>query len=182
MLAREDAAQRPSRRQVLPGARRGRAARRRRERVAKPADVARADVDRADDGRVMQLLRRPASVVLRQRREGDGRRQAGLSGACRASWRGCRRPSARAAELLRPGSTTSCAPTVHARRSPDADHRRGRGARRRSPRARFEPGQFYRLQNFEALARRQVDGTLLAMEGLALTGAWVDRGQGPALD
>jgi NADPH-dependent glutamate synthase beta subunit-like oxidoreductase/NAD(P)H-flavin reductase len=41
----------------------------------------------------------------------------------------------------------------------------------------FKPGQFYRLQNFESLARR--DGqTLLAMEGLALTGAWVDREQG----
>jgi NAD(P)H-flavin reductase len=41
----------------------------------------------------------------------------------------------------------------------------------------FHPGQFYRLQNFETLARR-VDGTVLAMEGLALTGAWVDREQG----
>ncbi|MBS0338366.1 MAG: FAD-dependent oxidoreductase [Proteobacteria bacterium] len=42
---------------------------------------------------------------------------------------------------------------------------------------RFEPGQFYRLQNFEALAPR-VDGTSLAMEGLALTGAWVDKEKG----
>src|SRR5205823_1874065 len=42
---------------------------------------------------------------------------------------------------------------------------------------RFEPGQFYRLQNFEALAPI-VDGTRLNMEGLALTGAWVDRDQG----
>ncbi|MBB4266916.1 FAD-dependent oxidoreductase [Roseospira visakhapatnamensis] len=42
---------------------------------------------------------------------------------------------------------------------------------------RFQPGQFYRLQNFERLAPR-VDGTLLAMEGLALTGAWVDRDAG----
>ena len=42
---------------------------------------------------------------------------------------------------------------------------------------RFAPGQFYRLQNFETLARK-VDGTRLAMEGLALTGAWVDREQG----
>jgi NADPH-dependent glutamate synthase beta subunit-like oxidoreductase/NAD(P)H-flavin reductase len=43
--------------------------------------------------------------------------------------------------------------------------------------ARFEPGQFYRLQNYEALAAR-VDGTRLAMEGLALTGAWVDAERG----
>ncbi len=45
----------------------------------------------------------------------------------------------------------------------------------------FQPGQFYRLQNFETLAPRvEVDGcaTRLAMEGLALTGAWVDREQG----
>ncbi|HSA70858.1 MAG TPA: FAD-dependent oxidoreductase [Burkholderiales bacterium] len=42
---------------------------------------------------------------------------------------------------------------------------------------RFEPGQFYRMQNFETLALR-VPGTTLAMEGLALTGAWVDRDQG----
>ncbi len=41
----------------------------------------------------------------------------------------------------------------------------------------FQPGQFYRLQNFEALAPR-VDGTTLAMEGLAMTGAWVDREKG----
>jgi NADPH-dependent glutamate synthase beta subunit-like oxidoreductase/NAD(P)H-flavin reductase len=42
---------------------------------------------------------------------------------------------------------------------------------------RFEPGQFYRMQNFEALALK-VPGTTLAMEGLALTGAWVDREKG----
>jgi NADPH-dependent glutamate synthase beta subunit-like oxidoreductase/NAD(P)H-flavin reductase len=41
----------------------------------------------------------------------------------------------------------------------------------------FEPGQFYRLQNYETLARR-ANGTALAMEGLALTGASVDREQG----
>ena len=41
----------------------------------------------------------------------------------------------------------------------------------------FEPGQFYRLQNFETYATR-VGGTTLAMEGLALTGASVDRERG----
>ena len=41
----------------------------------------------------------------------------------------------------------------------------------------FQPGQFYRLQNYESLAPR-ADGTTLAMEGLALTGAAVDREQG----
>jgi NADPH-dependent glutamate synthase beta subunit-like oxidoreductase/NAD(P)H-flavin reductase len=43
--------------------------------------------------------------------------------------------------------------------------------------ARFAPGQFYRLQNYEALAASR-DGTRLVMEGLALTGAWVDRERG----
>ena len=41
----------------------------------------------------------------------------------------------------------------------------------------FKPGQFYRLQNFESLAP-VADGTRLVMEGLALTGAWVDRDKG----
>jgi NADPH-dependent glutamate synthase beta subunit-like oxidoreductase/NAD(P)H-flavin reductase len=41
----------------------------------------------------------------------------------------------------------------------------------------FRPGQFYRLHNYESLAAK-ADGTTLAMEGLAMTGAWVDRDQG----
>ncbi len=49
----------------------------------------------------------------------------------------------------------------------------------KAPRAarNFRPGQFYRLQNFETLAPC-IDGTRLAMEGLALTGAWVDPARG----
>jgi NADPH-dependent glutamate synthase beta subunit-like oxidoreductase/NAD(P)H-flavin reductase len=42
---------------------------------------------------------------------------------------------------------------------------------------KFKPGQFYRLQNFEAKAP-VVSGTRLAMEGLALTGAWIDEEKG----
>ncbi|HEV8157405.1 MAG TPA: hypothetical protein VGP58_00115, partial [Pyrinomonadaceae bacterium] len=42
---------------------------------------------------------------------------------------------------------------------------------------KFEPGQFYRLQNFETSAPI-VEGTRLMMEGLALTGAWVDEEKG----
>ncbi len=42
---------------------------------------------------------------------------------------------------------------------------------------KFKPGQFYRLQNFECEAP-MIDGIRLAMEGLALTGAWVDRDKG----
>jgi len=41
----------------------------------------------------------------------------------------------------------------------------------------FEPGQFYRLQNYETHSRL-VDGTRLALEGIALTGAWKDDERG----
>jgi NADPH-dependent glutamate synthase beta subunit-like oxidoreductase/NAD(P)H-flavin reductase len=46
---------------------------------------------------------------------------------------------------------------------------------------KFQPGQFYRLQNFETLSPLvpgPAGGTRLQMEGLALTGAWVDKAQG----
>src|SRR5215207_3757569 len=42
---------------------------------------------------------------------------------------------------------------------------------------KFHPGQFYRLQNDETGAPL-IDGTRLTMEGLALTGAWVDKAAG----
>jgi len=46
----------------------------------------------------------------------------------------------------------------------------------------FRPGQFYRLQNYEMLARHLdepgIGATRLAMEGLAMTGAWTDPARG----
>jgi NAD(P)H-flavin reductase len=45
----------------------------------------------------------------------------------------------------------------------------------------FRPGQFFRLQNFEAHAARLREPggeTVLAMEGLAMTGAWTDPERG----
>ena len=45
----------------------------------------------------------------------------------------------------------------------------------------FRPGQFYRLQNFETLSpvvTSSGSSTRLQMEGLAMTGAWVDRDRG----
>ena len=38
---------------------------------------------------------------------------------------------------------------------------------------KFQPGQFYRLQNYE-MDSPVVEGTRLSMEGIALTGAWTD--------
>jgi hypothetical protein len=46
---------------------------------------------------------------------------------------------------------------------------------------KFQPGQFFRLQNFETLSPVVTtvgSSTRLQMEGLAMTGAWVDRDQG----
>ena len=46
---------------------------------------------------------------------------------------------------------------------------------------KFRPGQFYRLQNFETLSptvKNAASATRLQMEGLAMTGAWVDRDRG----
>ncbi|HEX9160201.1 MAG TPA: FAD-dependent oxidoreductase [Thermoanaerobaculia bacterium] len=42
---------------------------------------------------------------------------------------------------------------------------------------RFQPGQFFRLQNFESNAT-EIDGTKLTMEGIALTGAWTKPEEG----
>jgi NADPH-dependent glutamate synthase beta subunit-like oxidoreductase/NAD(P)H-flavin reductase len=46
----------------------------------------------------------------------------------------------------------------------------------------FRPGQFYRLQNYETFAGRlnepKIGNTVLAMEGLAMTGAWTDPERG----
>jgi NAD(P)H-flavin reductase len=45
----------------------------------------------------------------------------------------------------------------------------------------FYPGQFYRLQNYESVTRRVNKGgqsVPLLMEGIALTGAWVDKERG----
>ena len=49
----------------------------------------------------------------------------------------------------------------------------------RAPQAagNFRPGQFYRLQNYE-VDSLHVEETLIMMEGIALTGAWVDREEG----
>ncbi|MDD5544160.1 MAG: FAD-dependent oxidoreductase [Acidobacteriia bacterium] len=42
---------------------------------------------------------------------------------------------------------------------------------------KFRPGQFFRLQNYE-VDSPHIDDSTLMMEGIALTGAWVDRSKG----
>ena len=79
----------PSRRPVLPGARRRRASRRARKGSRQTGQGVRADGTGGRRSR-HQFLRRPAPVVFRQRRQGDGERDAGLSdrhAACSAACR-----------------------------------------------------------------------------------------------
>ena len=144
------------------------------ERVCKPADV-RVLMYRARRRPLHVVLRRPASLLRRQCREGDGRRQAGLSGADAHDGDAAGADSARRRRSW-PRPTRDWRATVVRvdRLTPtivEVVVEAPAAARN------FEPGQFYRLQNYEARSQK-VDGTLLAMEGLALTGAWVDKEKG----
>ena len=88
--------------------------------------------------------------------------------------------SARRAEFLGQAND-AVARHGRARRAPDADHRRGRGrGARRGAQLRARP--VLPPAELRGARRKKVDGTLLTMEGLALTGAWVDKEQGPAVD
>ncbi len=121
-----------------------------------------------------QLLRRPASVLLRQRGEGDGRAPSRAIRWSAGMLARAPRVGADAGGADRARSTTSCAPRVHAvnRLTPtivEVVVHAPAAARA------FQPGQFYRLQNYETLAASASTAPRLAMEGLALTGAWTDR-------
>ena len=79
-----------ARRQVFPGAatRTGEPVTARQALSPSPQHAARAaDASCAPTGAAMSYLRRRAPVVLRQRRQGDGQREAGLSRSSRACWR-----------------------------------------------------------------------------------------------
>ena len=107
-----------------------------------------------------------------------GGAKQGLSGADAAPWRSCRRRALAGARSWPRPTTTGAPRCVRVERlTPtivEVVVEAPAAARN------FEPGQFYRLQNYEARSKK-VDGTLLTMEGLALTGAWVDKRQGPAV-
>ena len=135
-----------------------------------------------------QLLRRQPPALQRQRRQGDGLGQGRLSARRRAlrrrrSRRSIRRRSRNAIArwaalvarfddqlLARVERVVRLTPTIV-----EVIVRAPAAARH------FHPGQFYRLQNFErGSVRVRTDDHVAAllMEGIALTGAWVDREQG----
>ena len=125
-------------------------------RSRRSADVL---MTRSADGRFVSYFGDLHPVVLRQRREGARLDQAGLSGGL------ARARAARAGERVTTtrrsshGSTTSCAPpcTRSTRLTPTIVELIVKAPA--AARA-FRPGQFYRLQNFAALAagrRRHAD-------------------------
>ena len=139
------------RRQVFPRARRG----------GQPGDAGaglqarrRARADVPPRRRPLHVvLRRPASVLRRQRREGDGRRQAGLSGADAHAWRRCRRRSARRARSSAEAND-AMARQGRARRSADAHHRRGRGRGAAPRRATSSPASSIACRTTRRARRR----------------------------
>ena len=114
-----------------------------------------------------QFFWRPASFVFRKRGESNGQRQAGIPGRFAVLSRLA--PSEPSPEILAERLNDELRPVVQdvIRLTPNIVEivvRAPIAARA------FKPGQFYRLQNYESLATR-AEGTTLAMEGLALTGA-----------
>jgi NADPH-dependent glutamate synthase beta subunit-like oxidoreductase len=124
------------------------------------------------------VLRRPASVLRGQRREGDGRRQAGLSGADGMPWKSSRRPRRSPQDILAEANKAWRATVVRVERLTPDDRRGGRRGAGRRARLRARPV----LPPAELRgAFEKIDGTLLTMEGLALTWRLGRQGQGLAV-
>ncbi len=133
---------------------------------------------------VRHLLRRQPSALRRKRRQGDGLGQARVSAGDQV----VRARAGVARSGARSRSATRAWTQLTARLDAELIARVVEVVRLtptiievivKAPAAarHFEPGQFYRLQNFESMARRAGDVPLL-MEGIALTGAWVDKDRG----
>ncbi|HEY0837974.1 MAG TPA: pyridine nucleotide-disulfide oxidoreductase, partial [Azospirillum sp.] len=143
------------------------------ERMAKPAK-AHVLMSRAPDGRFLSFFGDLHPSFSGNVVKAMGGAKRGYPVVSRALAK--RSPTAVPAERLVPALNADLRPHVHTveRLTPtivEVVVKAPAAARR------FEPGQFYRLQNYETLAYRS-GNTTLAMEGLALTGAWVDKGRG----
>ena len=141
------------------------------------------------DGRFVTLLRRQPPALRRQRRQGDGVGEGRLSARRRrcsptSSRRSIRRRSRRATRrgrALVARLDDELLARVERRRAADADDRRGDRARRRPRRGTSTRASSTGCRTSSALsprvARRRSRAPLL-MEGIALTGAWVDTEKG----
>ena len=133
---------------------------------------------------VVSLLRRQPPVLRGQRRQGDGEREARLQARralCTRRSRATRRPTSRRATPRVSAFFDKIDDLLVARvvevEPPHVDTSSRSSCKAPLAARKFKPGQFYRLQNFESFAPL-VEGTRLAMEGLALTGAWIDEEKG----
>ena len=144
----------PPRRPLFPGDRRGRQRRSSRRRSwpsPRPSQVLTA---LRPDGRAISFFGDLHPSFSGNVVKAMGEREAGLSGGQPHARAHSPAGSNRRRRLPRPHRTTSCARPcsevvpAHARPSSRSS------CTRRMPRARFSPGQFYRLQNFETLAAR----------------------------
>ena len=128
-----------------------------------------------------QLLRRQPSALRRQRRQGDGLGEGRLSARRRASsrrnWRRwtprVRTRGTRRGRRSCSVSTTS-SPRMSRRGATHADDRRSdrQGAGRR---AALPPGPVLPAAELRDVAPARRERSPLLMEGIALTGAWVDK-------
>ena len=177
VLAREDADARRARRQLFPARSTRTASRSTPERVAKPDDGARADEPRRRRPRHVSFFGDLHPSFAGNVVKAMGGAKQGYPVRDAACWRRCRRRRSPPDATSRRGSTTSCAPRSCAveRLTPTivevVVRGAGGGARASSPASSTACRTTRR-------SRAQVDGTPLAMEGLALTGAWVDRSKG----
>ena len=132
------------------------------------------------DGRFVVVFRRPASFIFRQRGESHGFDQAGLSGGLRGCWRSTRALSRSSRDDFFAALSRDLLASVHR-------------VERLTPTivevvikasccgARIQSGPVLPPAEFRDSRSRVVAGkerTQLQMEGLALTGAWVDRNAG----
>ena len=95
------------------------------ERSAKPLEP-RVLLSRHAGRTLSELLRRPASLIRRQRREGDGEREAGLPGVIEGAGAATRGEPDGARRVLRAVEPRLASPREGSE-SPHADHRRGGG-------------------------------------------------------
>ena len=158
--------------------------RERRVTVGRPPSPPRASSRATERQARGHVLRRQPPALCRQRGQGDGEREGRLPVRGRAVPRGRvaeargRSPRASAARRSPLREARRRASRARARGEPPHARPSSRSScTRRWPRASSSRGSSTGFRT-TSRTRPSVDGTRLAMEGLALTGAWIDPGEG----
>ena len=163
------------RRQVLPRARRGGRAGRRPSGSSKPDEV-RVLMYRHADGRFMSFFGDLHPSFAGNVVKAMGGAKQGYPVLTAHAWRQLPAPKRTPQRDPRRGQSSLARQVVRGRAA-DADHRRGRG-RGAGRRAQLRARPVLSPAELRGPRSKKVDGTLLTMEGLALTGAWVDKDKG----